>query len=66
MKESIRSKWEGDPLMRCKDTDRNITPTTQQMPGIRLPARAAGAPQAENTGARRSGHEFIEPDSPPD
>ena len=28
-----RSKWEADPVMHRKETDRNITPTTQHMPG---------------------------------
>ena len=27
-----RSKWEADPVMHRAQTDRNITPTTQQMP----------------------------------
>ncbi|MFZ0417078.1 MAG: PRC-barrel domain-containing protein [Candidatus Sulfotelmatobacter sp.] len=46
-----RSKWESDPVMHRKETDRNITPTTQQMPGNSPSARAAGAPEAENKGA---------------
>jgi len=57
-----RSKWEADPVMHRKDTDRNITPTTQQMPGNSPSARAAGAPQAENTGAAEiEDTKFIEP-----
>jgi hypothetical protein len=45
-----RSKWEADPVMHRAGTDRNITPTTQQMPGNSPSARAAGAPDAENLG----------------
>lgn len=41
-----RSKWEADPVMHRAETDRNITPTTQQMPGNSPSARAAGAPDA--------------------
>jgi hypothetical protein len=41
-----RSKWESDPVMHREGTDRNITPTTQQMPGNSPSARAAGAPAA--------------------
>jgi sporulation protein YlmC with PRC-barrel domain len=42
-----RSKWEADPVMHRAGTDRNITPTTQQMPGnspsaIAADVRAAG------------------------
>jgi hypothetical protein len=39
-----RSKWETSPVMHRKETDRNITPTTQQIPGNSPSARAAGAP----------------------
>jgi sporulation protein YlmC with PRC-barrel domain len=46
-----RSKWEANPVMHRKDTDRNITPTTQQMPGNSPSAPAA---EIEDT-------EFIEP-----
>lgn len=38
-----RSKWEADPVMHRAETDRNITPTTQQMPGNSPSARAAGS-----------------------
>ncbi|MGA9393521.1 MAG: PRC-barrel domain-containing protein [Candidatus Sulfotelmatobacter sp.] len=41
-----RSKWEADPVMHRAETDRNITPTTQQMEGNSPSARAAGAPDA--------------------
>jgi hypothetical protein len=34
-----RSKWEADPVMHRAGTDRNITPTTQQMAGNRASAR---------------------------
>lgn len=43
-----KSKWEASPVMHRKETDRNITPTTQQMPGNSPSARAAGAPQASS------------------
>jgi len=36
-----RSKWEADPVMHRAGTDRNITPTTPQMPGNSASARAA-------------------------
>jgi len=38
---SYRSKWEAHPVMHRAKTDRNITPTTQQMPGNSPSARAA-------------------------
>ena len=38
-----RSKWEADPVMHRKGTDRNITPPTQQMPGNSPSAMAAGS-----------------------
>jgi PRC-barrel domain len=38
-----RSKWEADPVMHRKETDRNITPTTQQMPGNSPSTMAAGS-----------------------
>jgi sporulation protein YlmC with PRC-barrel domain len=43
-----RSKWESSPVMHRAETDRNITPTTQQMSGNvsseRAADRAAGLP----------------------
>ena len=39
-----RSKWKADPVMHREGTDRNITPTTQQMPGNSPSGRAAGTP----------------------
>lgn len=38
-----RSKWEADPVMHRAGTDRNITPTTPQMPGNSPSERAADA-----------------------
>jgi hypothetical protein len=47
-----RSKWEADPVMHRLGTDRNITPTTQQMPESSSSSRAAAAAAAtEDTGA---------------
>ncbi|MFZ0200453.1 MAG: PRC-barrel domain-containing protein [Candidatus Sulfotelmatobacter sp.] len=58
-----RSKWEADPVMHRAETDRNITPTTQQMPG-NPSTREAGAPAAEAKGVSdvdMEDTEFIEP-----
>src|ERR1700691_2336987 len=53
-----RSKWESDPVMHRAETDRNITPTSQQRAEKSASARAglpaAGAADIEDT-------EFIEP-----
>jgi hypothetical protein len=51
-----RSKWEADPVMHRAGTDRNITPTTQQMPG-NLPTPRAADPTTGNidTGAFTEG-----------
>ena len=38
-----RSKWEADPVMHQVGTDRDLTPTTQQMPGNSPSARAAAS-----------------------
>jgi hypothetical protein len=43
-----RAKWETGPVMHRAETDRNITPTTQQMQGNQSSLRAEG-------GLRRSG-----------
>jgi hypothetical protein len=43
-----RSKWEADPVMHRAETDRNITPTTQQMPGNSPSARVVD-PAEEDT-----------------
>jgi sporulation protein YlmC with PRC-barrel domain len=59
-----KSKWDADPVMHREGTDRNITPTTQQMPGNSPSARAAGAPSAQNaelSDAEIEDTEFIEP-----
>ena len=59
-----RSKWEADPVMHWAGTDRNLTPTMQQMPENSLSARAAGAPDADARGigdADVEDTEFIEP-----
>lgn len=50
-----RSKWEANPVMHRAETDRNITPTTQQMEGNSPSARAAGAPDAVATGRAEGG-----------
>ncbi|MGD0569546.1 MAG: PRC-barrel domain-containing protein [Candidatus Sulfotelmatobacter sp.] len=46
-----RSKWEADPVMHRLGTDRNITPTTPQMPQNPPSARVADA----NTGMKDTG-----------
>ncbi|MGA8761993.1 MAG: PRC-barrel domain-containing protein [Candidatus Sulfotelmatobacter sp.] len=46
-----RSKWEADPVMHRAGTDRNLTPTTQQMPGNSPSARAAVSPATSTPGA---------------
>ncbi len=60
-----RSKWEADPVMHRAETDRNITPTTQQIPGNSPSARAAGASDAFRgesvEGAEMADAESIEP-----
>jgi sporulation protein YlmC with PRC-barrel domain len=51
-----RSKWEADPVMHREGTDRNITPTTEQMPGnSRLPRTGASVAGNEDTGAFTEG-----------
>jgi sporulation protein YlmC with PRC-barrel domain len=44
-----RSKWDTGPVMHREGTDRNITPTTQQMPGNSPSARAAGSSASPST-----------------
>lgn len=60
-----RSKWESDPVMHRAQTDRNITPTTEQMRGNSPSARAAGPAEVARTGtggdAEIEDTEFIEP-----
>ena len=48
-----RSKWEANPVMHRAETDRNITPTTQQMPG-NSPSAPTGSSTAD-TGAFEKG-----------
>jgi hypothetical protein len=50
-----RSKWEADPVMHRVGTDRNITPTTPQMPGNSLSAGTADSAAIEDTGAFETG-----------
>jgi PRC-barrel domain len=47
-----RSKWEANPVMHRAETDRNITPTTQQMEGNLSSERASGAPSEHVTGSK--------------
>jgi sporulation protein YlmC with PRC-barrel domain len=60
-----RSKWKADPVMHREGTDRNITPSTQQMPGNSPSARAAGSPNAVRNAPGDSAEiedtDFIEP-----
>ena len=44
-----RAKWEANPVMHRTETDRNITPTTQQMPGNSAANRAADFAAADTT-----------------
>jgi PRC-barrel domain len=44
-----RAKWEANPVMHRAETDRNITPTTQQMPGNSAANRAAEFAAADTT-----------------
>jgi hypothetical protein len=46
-----RTKWEADPVMHRAGTDRNITPTTQQMPGNSPSERAAEAASGRGYGS---------------
>jgi sporulation protein YlmC with PRC-barrel domain len=52
--QNYRAKWNTGPVMHREGTDRNITPTPQQMPGHSPSARAAdmahGRPSATNRG----------------
>jgi hypothetical protein len=43
-----RSKWEADPVMHRAETDRNVTPTTQQAPGNSVSAQVVD-PAEEDT-----------------
>jgi hypothetical protein len=44
-----RSKWEADPVMHRAETDRNVTPTPQQIEGNLSSELAAGSPAAART-----------------
>jgi hypothetical protein len=46
-----RSKWKADPVMHRAGTDRNITPTTQQMPGNSPSEQAADAASGRGYGS---------------
>jgi sporulation protein YlmC with PRC-barrel domain len=57
-----RSKWEADPIMHRKETDRNITPTPQQMPGNSPSRRAedearSGVLSSQSTGKQTTSGE---------
>ena len=45
-----RAKWESHPVMHRAETDRNITPTTQQLQGNQSSMRAEGNPGARPVG----------------
>jgi sporulation protein YlmC with PRC-barrel domain len=45
-----RSKWKSDPVMHRAGTDRNITPTTQQIPGQSASQQRSDAVQGVRTG----------------
>jgi hypothetical protein len=49
-----RSKWDTGPVMHREGTDRNITPTTQQMQGNSPSARASGLPSGSTNTAGAS------------
>jgi PRC-barrel domain len=54
-----RSKWEADPVMHRMGTDRNITPTTQQLPGS-SPSERAAASAMGGTGVAKDTRAFTE------
>lgn len=49
-----RSSWQAGPVMHREGTDRNITPTTQQMPGNSPSERAAQGSSGWAAGSERS------------
>lgn len=55
-----RSKWESDPVMHRAGTDRNITPTTQQMEGNLSSLQAAGIAEKPVSTAGRGDREYVE------
>jgi hypothetical protein len=56
-----RSKWETNPVMHRAETDRNITPTPQQMQGTSPSARAASTSPENTDTAEIEDTEFIQP-----
>jgi hypothetical protein len=46
-----RSKWDSGSVMHREGTDRNITPTTQQLSGNSSSERASGAPMTSSVGS---------------
>jgi sporulation protein YlmC with PRC-barrel domain len=52
-----RSKWETGPVMHREGTDRNITPTTQQMPGNSPSERAADVTAGRPVRSQGAGYE---------
>ena len=48
-----RSKWVADPVMHRSGTDRNITPTTQQISGNPASEQAAAQAHGQSTGSKR-------------
>jgi hypothetical protein len=57
-----RSKWEADPVMHRAETDRNITPTTQQMEGNLNSEIASGSGEAARTKLAGSANEPVDID----
>jgi hypothetical protein len=56
-----RSKWETNPVMHRAETDRNITPTTQQMQGTSRSAPVASISPENTDTAEIEDTEFIQP-----
>ena len=56
-----RSKWETNPVMHRAETDRNITPTTQQMQGTSPSAPVASISPENTDTAEIEDTEFIQP-----
>lgn len=49
-----RAKWETGPVLHREGSDRNITPTTQQLQGNQSSLRASGDYSRETSGSRRN------------
>lgn len=60
-----RSKWETSPVMHRAETDRNITPTTQQLEGNQSSLRAEGAPVPDTSRQRFREEPLIEKGASP-